>query len=126
MKNAKEYKERRDYQEYCSGYDMLNSKELKELRLDVKERKLQGEKELNGAGIRATVAERCGAKILTSYYTEVAMLKDGKLFKLWNGWSATTAKHIKKFCEKYGIRIPSKYEWIMTDTNEPIKYERID
>lgn len=125
MKNRKEYKERRELQEYYSGYDMLNSNELKELRLDVKTRKLQGEKELNDAGFRATVAERCGAKILTSYYTEVAMLKDGQLIKLWDGWSATTAKHIKKFCEKYGVRNPSKYDWIMTDVGDPIKYAEV-
>ena len=122
MKNQKEYKERRDYQDYYTGYDMLHREELKELRVDAKLRKLQGEKELKGAGFRATIAERDGAQILTSYYTEVAMIKDGKLYRLWDAWSATTAKHIRLFCKKFNVRNPSKYEWIMTNVGEEINY----
>lgn len=40
-----------------------------------------------------------GSKVLTSYSTDVVR-KDanGKVFRLWSGWSATTGKHIAAFC----------------------------
>ena len=45
-------------------------------------------------------------EILYSYNTPVIVRRlDGKLERLWNGWSATTGRHVKAFC---GI---SKKEW---------------
>lgn len=45
-------------------------------------------------------------EILYSYNTPVmARRLDGKLERLWSGWSATTGRHVKAFC---GI---SKKEW---------------
>ena len=43
---------------------------------------------------------------LYSYNTPVMVRRpDGKLERLWGGWSATTGRHVKAFC---GI---SKKEW---------------
>ena len=40
-----------------------------------------------------------GTKYLLSYDTIVASRNaDGKLFNHWDGWSATTGRHIKAFC----------------------------
>ena len=40
------------------------------------------------------------AEVLFSYNTMIIArdLRDGKLYPIWNGWSATTGKHIKAFC----------------------------
>lgn len=38
-------------------------------------------------------------QILRSYETFVAYIDDaGKVHKTWDGWSATTGRHIKTFC----------------------------
>lgn len=38
-------------------------------------------------------------KTLFSYDTEIMRKNpDGTLVKLWDGWSATTGRHIKAFC----------------------------
>lgn len=40
-----------------------------------------------------------GSETLYSYNTAIIKrLKDGTLEKLWGGWSATTGRHIKAFC----------------------------
>ncbi len=40
-----------------------------------------------------------GAKVLRSYGTAVIRREpDGTLIPLWEGWSATTGRHIKAFC----------------------------
>ena len=45
-------------------------------------------------------------EVLYSYHTPVMVRRpSGKLERLWNGWSATTGRHVKAFC---GI---SKKEW---------------
>lgn len=39
-----------------------------------------------------------GTKVLQSYHTDVLRLNpDGTLTRLWDGWSATTGKHIRTF-----------------------------
>ena len=39
-----------------------------------------------------------GDKVLLSYLTPVLkQTKDGKLIRLWDGYSATTGKHVKAF-----------------------------
>ena len=52
---------------------------------------------------------------LISYYTHVATVKDGKLYRHWNGWSATTAKHVRELCHRYGLDAPNKHEWLSMD-----------
>nr|DAU56352.1 MAG TPA: hypothetical protein [Caudoviricetes sp.] len=40
-----------------------------------------------------------GTETLFSYGTAIiSRTKDGKLKKLWGGWSQTTGRHIKAFC----------------------------
>ena len=40
-----------------------------------------------------------GSAILQSYETQVLRIyPDRTIHRLWNGWSATTGKHIRKFC----------------------------
>lgn len=48
---------------------------------------------------KATVIEKNGVKTLISYSTLVAKIdKSGKIYRLWDGWSATTGRHIASFC----------------------------
>lgn len=49
---------------------------------------------------KAMVEVDCyGAEVLRSYGTAVIRREpDGKLIPLWEGWSATTGRHIKAFC----------------------------
>lgn len=40
-----------------------------------------------------------GTETLLSYGTPIVRkAKDGKITRLWDGWSATTGRHIKAFC----------------------------
>ena len=40
-----------------------------------------------------------GTETLTSYNTPIIKRTvSGELFKLWDGWTATTGRHIKAFC----------------------------
>lgn len=39
-----------------------------------------------------------GDEFLYSYDTPVLVKHNGKLYRLWNGWSATTGRHIKEYC----------------------------
>lgn len=40
-----------------------------------------------------------GVRILTSYGTPVVLVTaDGSCYRTWQGWSATTGRHIKSFC----------------------------
>ena len=40
-----------------------------------------------------------GTEVLRSYSTNVLKRKpDGTLVRMWDGWSATTGRHIKAFC----------------------------
>lgn len=40
-----------------------------------------------------------GRKALISYETIViVMFPDGAVYRTWNGWSATTGRHIRAFC----------------------------
>lgn len=49
---------------------------------------------------KATVCiDADGTEILFSYGTPIIQrLPNGTLQRLWNGWSATTGRHIKSFC----------------------------
>ena len=40
-----------------------------------------------------------GTKILTSYETKIMMIfPNGSMYRLWDGWTQTTGRHIKAFC----------------------------
>lgn len=39
-----------------------------------------------------------GTRVLQSYKTDVLIIRaDGKMFRMWDSWSATTGRHIKAF-----------------------------
>lgn len=42
--------------------------------------------------------DKDGTETLYSYGTPIIKRDGGGLHKLWDGWSATTGKHIKAFC----------------------------
>ena len=39
-----------------------------------------------------------GDEFLISYDTAVLVKHGDKLYRLWNGWSVTTGRHIKEYC----------------------------
>lgn len=48
---------------------------------------------------KARVIIENGAETLYSYNTAIMRrLSDGSLVRLWDGWSATTGRHIAAFC----------------------------
>ena len=52
-------------------------------------------------------------EILISYNTAVCMLdSNGRFIRLWNGYSATTAKHIDTFRNRYGLGGIGKGHWL--------------
>lgn len=53
-----------------------------------------------------------GAKTLFSYDTPILRINaDNSLTKLWDGYSATTMKHINSFCDTFGISGGGKRWW---------------
>ena len=99
------------------GWDVLNADDLRKLRQDIRQRLQEsGSYILDGTNRKATVTETEEGPVLTSYYTEVAAIIRGRLVRLWDGWSATTAKHVRTFCHRYGIDAPSKREWFELPT----------
>lgn len=40
-----------------------------------------------------------GADVLISYTTPVLVRMDDKLYRTWDGWSATTGRHIRAFAD---------------------------
>jgi hypothetical protein len=57
---------------------------------------------------------------LISYNTAVAMIDSaGRFIRLWNGYSATTAKHIARFMDRYGLRGIGKAEWLNMPIGKP-------
>ena len=124
MKKAREYKERREAAEGFGWWDVLTPEDVKDLRDEVKSRARYSEAViLPESNKKATYKSKDGAIVLTSYYTDVCKIEGGQLVKTWNGWSKTTAGHIAEFCRIFHKKTPSKYEWIMTDNGQPIKYE---
>ena len=61
---------------------------------------------------KATVIEHDnGTYILKSYDTFVACIHNGTFYRLWDGYSATTMKHINAFIDHYGIAGGGKAWW---------------
>ena len=52
-----------------------------------------------------------GRMVLTSYETEVAEIVAGKFYRLWNGYSATTMRHVNSFLAYAGINEGGKKFW---------------
>lgn len=56
-----------------------------------------GQKSFYGKAV--VFVEHNGTETLCSYGTPIIKrTQNGTLVKLWNGWTATTGKHIKAFC----------------------------
>lgn len=99
---------------YESAY--LDREAQKDLRSDIKDRKQNGHYVLDGTNNKATwYFDDDGGKVLRSYYTDVARLYEGRLYKLWTGYSATTMNHINQFLYDNGHQMIRKYDWIMID-----------
>ena len=60
---------------------------------------------------KAALIKNEGKVFLQSYNTIVACIDKGKLLKLWDGYSATTARHIDAFCYSFDVKSVSKKEW---------------
>ena len=51
--------------------------------------------------------------VLVSYKTTVASIGgDGSFHRLWDGWSATTGRHVNAFRQSHGMGKISKSEWL--------------
>jgi hypothetical protein len=74
---------------------------------------------------KAKTRQEGNAVILTSYATDVARIEGGKLFRLWSGWSSTTAKHINDFCKQYGLPTLNKSEWMAMPCENPERVYQI-
>lgn len=99
---------------------MMDSTELKEMRKERKEEYQNGGFALDGFGVRAVVIPIENGYILKSYNTEVAAIVGGSFFKLWNGYSITTMKHINAFRYYFGFPGMNKREWVEMDTPETV------
>lgn len=100
------------------GYEScyLDDDARKELRQDIKDRKSQGHHIVEGTNNKATwYFDDEGGKVLRSYYTDVARLYEGRLYKLWNGYSVTTLNHINAFLADNGFPTICKRDWVMMD-----------
>lgn len=130
----KEYKARRDEHEnadelftyekyngvswYPSRY--LDAADLKGLRNEYKSDKKNGAFTLDGFNGRAVIIPIENGYILKSYETDVAAIVGGSFFKLWNGYSVTTMKHINAFRYYFGFPGMNKREWVEMDTPETV------
>lgn len=53
-----------------------------------------------------------GVSVVFSYGTQVLSIdRDGKLHRLWSGWSVTTQKHINKVLSLCGLPSINKAAW---------------
>lgn len=105
----KEYRNTWQGESSFTFWDSLNPYEERELRHDIRAR--HGV-ELPNSNHRASVRIEDGIPILTSYYTDVCAIVDGEARRLWDGYSATTMRHINKFLSLYGLDGLSKREWV--------------
>lgn len=63
-------------------------------------------------GKARVIENRHGGAELVSYFTTVCGIdRNGNFFRLWDGWSATTARHINSFRALYNLHPISKKEW---------------
>lgn len=52
-----------------------------------------------------------GVTYLRSYETYVASIDSNGFHKLWNGYSATTMRHVNSFRVMHGLPVIGKAEW---------------
>ena len=70
---------------------------------------------------KARVVEWNGESILVSYETPVCKIdRDGRFVRLWNGYSATTMRHINSFLIFNGVNGGGKKWWMA----QPVEVER--
>lgn len=105
----------KEYRENWQGYrtfdfwDSLTPYEISELRKDVKRRGTV----LDGTNWKASYRFDENGVTLTSYYTDVLRIdRNGNAVRLWDGWSATTARHINKFLALFNLAPISKREYV--------------
>lgn len=60
---------------------------------------------------KAVIQPFPGGLTLYSYGTPVCTVCDGKVFRCWDGWSATTARHVNEFLQQNGLAPLCKSEW---------------
>ena len=49
--------------------------------------------------------------VLTSYDTEVCRIENGRFIRMWEGYSATTMRHVNAFIDLFGIDGGGKKWW---------------
>lgn len=110
--NRKEYKNKINSMYEYGGQDYLTANEVKEVRKEI--RSVDGIilKDFNN---RAVIKFIENGYLLQSYYTDVCKVVDGKFIKLWNGYSATTLKHINAFRKYLRLNPINKYVWVMLE-----------
>lgn len=70
---------------------------------------------------KAKVIEKDGETLLQSYDTTVCKIdKSGEFVRMWEGYSATTMRHINAFIEMFGISGGGKLWWDM----QPVETEK--
>lgn len=125
MKKREEYQNRLDEHWQSDYYDWLSDYGTRELKKDAKNRcKTKGHNMIDGTNGKATwYKDDKGARVLRSYYTDVCKIYRGRVYKLWQGYSATTSRHIQAFMNMNGYRGISKREWVMMDIGKgyPLK-----
>lgn len=65
---------------------------------------------------RAIVVNNGHGYDLISYYTTVCSIYNGTFYKLWEGFSNTTMKHINVFLANNMLSTMSKKDWVMFPT----------
>ena len=60
---------------------------------------------------KAHVFSKDSTYVLRSYQTPVMVKINGYYYRLWNGWSATTAIHVNSFIDTYGGFHLNKAMW---------------
>lgn len=119
---------------YCSKFEQLDefgiiwrgvSDRLRKVIFDAKidcDDLRNGDKSFYGKARIAHVESKSGRiyEILISYNTAVCMLDSaGRFVRLWNGYSATTAKHIARFMNRYGLHGVNKADWLNMPIGKP-------
>tara|TARA_Y100000004_G_C8643679_1_gene298133 strand:+ start:213 stop:509 length:297 start_codon:yes stop_codon:yes gene_type:complete len=72
---------------------------------------IQTKHKINSTGSMSVDISEDGAVKLYSYKTVVGYVKNGKVVLVNGGYSTTTAKHLAKYREKYGISKEQTYEY---------------
>lgn len=73
-----------------------------------------GQKSYYGKAKIVTCKDETGALsfYLLSYETVVAMIRNDSFYRLWSGWSVTTANHINSFRAGFGLPKINKKDWL--------------